>query len=264
MLAGLADDTILADVKAKLPDSNADKSHITFYRSRLKKERRVEISADQGDGERVVNRTVPNMGQFGKVEIGGVTFILYGSMIKTDQAVAREYRKAIFRAYVALTGDDRLAVRYELALRVVRGAVNKAWYEEQDKPVPPRLLAHLEEYMARAKQTVQEEEAADETPVKKERISAKSIIRNGLLAGTKDEDILEEVKATFPDSKADSTHLSYYRSELYKEGLLEKPARAAKAAAEEEVPETPAPKAKKGKAAPAPAPKAAKRAPARR
>lgn len=85
--------------------------------------------------------------------------------------------------------------------------------------------------MAKAQATAPAEEAAAET-TKEPRVTNRSIIESGLLAGTPDEEILAQVKARFPEGKADMKHVAYYRHFLVKAGKLEAQPRKSRKKAE--------------------------------
>ena len=59
------------------------------------------------------------------------------------------------------------------------------------------------------------------TVPRERKLSASKIIQDGLLAKMPDEKILTDVKAKMPDSKADKSHVAWYRTKLRKEGKLQ-------------------------------------------
>lgn len=255
LLTNVPDAEILRQVKEQLPDSAADQSHIQFYRSRLKKDQRLVEQLVGGEAVVQARADVPYMGELETVELAGERFMIMGSMTKTDQRVCQESRTTILRVYKNYTGNDQW-VQPERARTVVRYMVLEAWYKVQDKPVPEFITQRFSEAIEMAKKA-QTETAATETVAKEPRVSSKSIITQGLLAGKPDEAILAEVKAHNPDGKADASHLSYYRSKLYASGELErpvhepKPAKAPAAASEASAPAKATPVTKKSTLSPA-------------
>ena len=137
---------------------------------------------------------------------------------------------------------------------VVVGDIQNRWYQTAGVALPPRVeqsqAQRLEETkMAKAKKDTTEKAA------KEPRITVKSIVTNGLLAGHSDEQIAESIVEQCPDTaaaKAPNTHIAYYRSMLVKAGELEKQPRKSRAAAEEK------PAKAKAKAKKAPAKKSGK------
>lgn len=203
----------------------------------------------------------------GNLSIDVFSFRLYGSQEKTYETADKELRDhgRLIRCYRYLTDDNRLNLPFNACRTVVLYEVIMAWYEVSGFEVPAKVTQSKEEAMAKAKVTTAEAEQADAeagttTKSKEPRVTNKSIITSGLLAGDDDDTIMASVKEHFPNGKADSKHIGYYRHFLVKEGKLEKQPRKSRAkseeAAEEVTPvEVAAPKAK---AAAAPAKAAAK------
>ena len=152
-------------------------------------------------------------------------------------------RQILIKVYHFLSDDHRLALPMRAVLNAVLGEIQLVWYEIRGIAIPPKVMAHQEERMAKAKATTAEQETEQAaTKTKEPRVTNRSIIEAGLLAGTPDEEILAQVKERFPNGKADMKHIAYYRHFLVKEGKLEKPPRkerAKKEAVAEEAPAAP-------------------------
>lgn len=259
LLAGDDDHVILAKVKELFPDSAADQTHVNFYRAQLKKENRLVQQA--GVSTAVPRADVPDFSLRGRIEVGGMSINVYGSMLRTYDEVKDLMPGSYVRPYVTLTGDHRPDFSLRAAKKVVLYAVTRAWYEYMDRPIPESVLikeAQARQEAAMAKKTQDEATKTPKGP-KPERVTNKSIICNGLLAGQSDEQILAAVKKHNSETKADGSHISYYKSYLYKTGQLERPAKPEKAAPVEK----PA-KAAKAAAAPAAAAPAAKKTAAKK
>lgn len=209
-------------------------------------------------------------------DINLVGFNIYGSQLKTvEEAETRLFdRQTLVKCYHFLTDDHRLDLPLNACRGVVLGEIIRIWYEVSGIEVPAQVTINQEVRMAKAKETTAAAEAAaaenGAAPTTKEpRITNRSIIENGLLAGKSDEEILAAVKAQFPNGKADSKHIGYYRHYLVKDKKLEKQerkprAKKEKAAVAEVVaePAKVAATAGSAKAAAAPAAKTAGKAPA--
>lgn len=164
----------------------------------------------------------------------GVHVTIYtGLMYTMEQAEKELGQKEIILAYRYLSGDERLDFSFNRAKKVVLGEIQNAWYEVNGQDVPQRVASQQEQRLREAIMAKKEEEGqAKEKAPKEPRVTIKSICETGLLAGKSEEQILKEVKAKFPDSKADASHVRYYRHFLVKEGKLEKLPRATKPKAE--------------------------------
>lgn len=203
--------------------------------------------------------------------IGEATFPIYGSRAKTLAAAEKrlEDRTTLIRSYSYLTGDTRSALPYNACRKAMLAEIQAKWFEFNGYEVPGEVASALEERMAKAQATQQAEDQVAEAPAKEKRVTNRSIIEGGLLAGKSEEDILAEVKEHFPNGKADSKHVAYYRHFLVKGGQLEaQPRKSRKKDAAEQAPEAvqaaAAPAARKAVAAPARAAAApAKAAPAK-
>lgn len=212
-------------------------------------------------------------------DIALVQFKIYGSQGRTYDAALKQLfdRQTLVKCYHFLTDDHRLDLPLNACREVVLGEIMRIWYEVSELEPPARFIINQEARMAKAKETTQAAEAAGEagtaTAVKEPRVTNRSIIENGLLAGQSNEEIMKAVKARFPDGKADDKHIGYYRHFLVKAGKLEKQPRAPRAtkakagteaSAEAAAPAKVAAKAGSAKAAEeAPAKPAAKAAPAK-
>lgn len=168
-------------------------------------------------------------------DINLVAFNIYGAQIKTIERAERQLydRQTLLRCYHFLTDDHRLALPFNACRQVVLGEITRIWYEVSGLELPVKFEQRQEARMAKAKATTAEAEAAateaGATAVKEPRITVKSIIEAGLLAKKSEEDILAEVKSHFPNGKADSKHVGYYRHYLVKDGKLEKQERKPRA-----------------------------------
>lgn len=189
-------------------------------------------------------------------DIDLVPFKIYGSQVKTIEEAERVLydRQLLVRCYHFLTDDNRLALPFNACRAVVLGHIIEIWYEVSGYEVPAKVTRNQEARMAKAKETTAEAEAAaaekGAVATKEPRVTVKSIISTGLLAGRTEDQILAEVKTHFPNGKADAKHVAYYRHFLVKDGKMEKPVKAPKPPKE--------PKAKKEPAAAAAAPAATK------
>jgi hypothetical protein len=201
-------------------------------------------------------------------DIDTYVFKIWGSRHKTLEYANKvlDDRQALIKTYHFITGDHRLALPLYACRQVVLRHIQVKWFEFNGFEVPVQVTSNLETEMAKAAtKTAEDEQGSTEAKTKEPRITNRSIIEAGLLAGKSDEDILAEVKERFPDGKADSKHVAYYRHFLTKEGKLEKQPRKSRAKAEatEEAPApakaAAAPAAKKAPAKAAPAPAARKR-----
>jgi len=205
----------------------------------------------------------------GNLSIDTFSFKLYGSQEKTYELALKDLRDRgkLIRCYHYLTDDNRLALPLNACRNVVLYEVIRAWYEVSGIEVPAKVTQQMEAAMAKAKATTadaEQEEGATATKTKEPRVTNKSIIEAGLLAGKDEATIMAEVKAHFPDGKADSKHVGYYRHYLVKEGKLAAQPRKSRAkAAEEAAPEPKEVAAPKGKAAAAPVKAAASKTPAK-
>lgn len=205
----------------------------------------------------------------GTYEVPGTkgTFVIYGSLMRTLTEAEKMLQDTgiLIRCYHYLTEDDRLTLPLHACRQVVLGEIQMVWYQISGREVPAKVTENQEERMAKAKSTTAEQEqteGAAPSKSKEPRITNRSIIEAGLLAGKPEDEILAEVKARFPDGKANSSHISYYRHFLVKAGKLEAQPRKtrSKAAEEAQAPEPQAVQATKGSAKAA-APKAAAPAP---
>lgn len=168
-------------------------------------------------------------------DIDLIPFKIYGSQIVTIEKAERTLfdRQTLLKCYHFLADDDRLDLPVNACRAVVLGEIIRVWYEVSGFEVPAKVTHTQEVRMAKAKATSAEAEGAEAASgavaTKEPRITNKSIITNGLLAGHDDEKIMASVKEHFPDGKADSKHVGYYRHFLVKEGKLEARPRAARA-----------------------------------
>ena len=163
-------------------------------------------------------------------EITGKSKVVIYRGLKTtvDNAAITLQDGDVLVRYHELTGDNRSAVNFYLAKLVVLGDVQLAWYEHVGIPIPLKVQHAQEARMAKAK-TAKPEAEGGETAAKAPRVTTRSIIEQGLLAGKAPEDILKEVKQHKPDGKADLTHVAYYRHFLVKDGKMEAPPRQPRA-----------------------------------
>lgn len=165
--------------------------------------------------------------------IGDVHVTIYSGLLYTMQEVEKELgQKEVILAYRYLSGDERLDFSFYKAKKVVLGEIQNVWYEVNGLDVPQKVASQQEQRLREAIVAKKEEEGTKEKASKEPRITIKSICETGLLAGKSEEQILKEVKAKFPDSKADASHVRYYRHFLVKDGKLEKLPRATKPKAE--------------------------------
>jgi len=108
-------------------------------------------------------------------------------------------------------------------------------------PSIPKLQKKLDEQLKpkvvdeeAAKAVLDEKFGAEETPTeetpppkktakpkKAKRKTIKSIVLDAITEGKEDEEIIELVKAEFPDSKVNKAHCSWYRSTLTRDGVLD-------------------------------------------
>lgn len=173
-------------------------------------------------------------------DIDLIQFKIYGSQQHTIEAAERQLmnRQALVKCYHFLTDDHRLALPWNACRAVVLGEIIRVWYEVSGYEVPAKVTAHQEVRMAKAKEATQAGEAGEAgatAKTKEPRLTNRSIIEAGLLAGKADEEIMKEVKSHFPNGKADAKHIGYYRHHLVKDGKLaktERPPRAKKTTAE--------------------------------
>jgi hypothetical protein len=192
-------------------------------------------------------------------EIGGTIFKIYGGRTRTLEEAAKvlEDRRTLINTYAYISGDTRSALPLRACKTAMLQEIQVKWFEFNQFEVPPRVQQRLEECMAKAQAKAAEAEGTEtEGKSKEPRITNRSIIEAGLLAGKSDEDIVAEVKEHFPNGKADAKHVAYYRHFLVKDGKLEAQPRKTRAKkAEEPAPETTkaaaAPAARKAAAAPA-------------
>lgn len=163
--------------------------------------------------------------------------MIYGSLGLTLDTAEREINnKQVVNAYRFLSGDERLDFSMVAARKVVLYEVQSAWYEANGKDIPQSVMSQqeltLREAMVATKAKDEAAAAAGATKTKEPRVTVKSIIEAGLRAGTSNEEILKQVKAKFPEGKADDSHVRYYRHFLVKAGELEKLPRPTKPKAE--------------------------------
>lgn len=155
----------------------------------------------------------------------GVSVIIYTGLIYTFEAARKRLtHRGILVAYRHLSGDVRLDVSLIAATNVVLGEVQNAWYLVNGKDIPLSVMSgqelrFQEALMAKA---VAGEDKVTTKAAKEPRVTNRSIIEAGLLNGDSDDTILAAVKEQFPEGKADSTHVRYYRHFLEKQGKLEK------------------------------------------
>ena len=182
---------------------------------------------------------------FADYAIGGSTFKIYGSKVRTLEEAERRLRdrRTLILSYHFLADDDRTILPLSACRDVVLGEVQHVWYEVHGLEIPDYMIQRQEERMAKAKQAAPEQDGA-QPKEKGPRITNRSIIENGLLAGQSNEQILAAVKQQFPDGKADASHITYYRNALVKDGKLEKQPRQTKAKKAEEASTAPATPAK--------------------
>lgn len=166
----------------------------------------------------------------GEYYAGDQILKLYAGLVTTIRNVELEILdRNVLRRYKDVSGDDRSAVNFSYAKLVVLCDVQIAWYEQQGNDVPPRVTSAMETTMAKAKQAKAEAEGGETAgKTKAPRVTIKSIIEQGLLAGKSADDILAEVHQHKPEAKADATHVAYYRHFLEKDGKLEKQPRVKK------------------------------------
>jgi hypothetical protein len=169
-------------------------------------------------------KTLPDPKEaIGISEVGGEEFSLLQSLHWTLLGVARSPERIVIAAFRGLVPDAPHGVGLERALPIVQGQVQIDWYQAKGKEVPRRCVVNQEARLNEGK--AQPEVAVDEEgkPQRsKPGLKVKDIICEGLLAGRKDEDILEAVREKFADSKATKKDIGYYRHKLRNEGRLER------------------------------------------
>lgn len=176
-------------------------------------------------------------------DIDLIPFKIYGSQVLTIEKAERTLfdRQKLVKCYHFLADDNRLALPLNACRAVVLGEIIRVWYEVSGIEVPAKVTHTQEARMAKAKATTAEAESAaaeaGTTVTKEPRITNRSIIEAGLLAGKDNPTIMAEVKEHFPNGKADDKHIGYYRHYLVKDGKLEKVARAPRAKKEKAEPE---------------------------
>lgn len=214
-------------------------------------------------------RVIAPLPKFGEVidhiMYENVVVKIYRGLTRTYNASCDLSRKEIMIAYKCITGEyARPDASFYSVQAVVLGEIQNRWYEATGQPLPPRVEANQAQRLEdakMAKKTSSAETATATKEAKEPRISIKSVITGGLLAGKSDEAIAEELTEMFPGkaaAKNPAQHISYYRSALVKDGQLEKQPRKTKTKAEAEEAETPAPAKGKKAAAPAAAAKGKK------
>jgi hypothetical protein len=146
-------------------------------------------------------------------------------------------------AYRALTADHRDEVDLKKAKDVVVGHMQQEWFHHAGKAIPAYSITAQEQRVKDAKES--EMSATTETngttkPKKEKRATVGGLIRSELARNFSDEVILKNIGEKFPESKATTKDIAYYRSKMRNEGLLpkyvrpkaekkEKPAKVAKA-----------------------------------
>ncbi len=193
--------------------------------------------------------------------IEGITINIYKGLTVTYDAAIKLSRKNVLLLYKYFTGDyARVDASFYSIQGVVVGEIQNRWYAANGLSLPPRVEANQAQRLEDAKMAKKNEttEKAEKTATPKEpRVTVKSVITAGLLAGKPDADIAAEIQEMFPDkaaAKNPSQHISYYRSALVSDGQLEKQPRQSKPKAEKVEGEAAPAKGKKAAAAPAAAP----------
>lgn len=158
---------------------------------------------------------VPNLReQIGKAVIGGSEFAIFRGLTYTLNEVKARTTDVLLACYQKMTGDKRAYVDRRRLEEIVGGEVQIKWYElSPDRDGPSRrVLDNHERRKAEALET-------DTTKVVERGKSSgtvASVIREGLRRGFDTEQILKEVRTRFPDSRAGSRDVAYYRHQLKK------------------------------------------------
>ncbi len=167
----------------------------------------------------------------GEVLVGDLPYKLYNGNVTTYNELQITLRDSdMLKQYRRLTGDNRTQVNWSASRDVVYGFITMEWYRARGEAVPAKVAARQEERMAKAKTA--SPEAPDEAKAKGAkgpRVTSKSIIHAGLLAGDDQDKILAAVRKQFPDRKTDEKHIAYYRHFLERDGKLEKKVKEPKA-----------------------------------
>jgi len=162
--------------------------------------------------------------------VGGIAITIYRGLSRTMEFAEKEIGWThAQKHYRDLMHDTRLALPYSKVMAVVLGDVQNRWYTTCGFDIPAEVMSNQEKRMAEATTAAPETEATEAGEAAqgkakgKDRITNKSIIEAGIIAGKSEEEILAEVKSHFPNGKADSKHVAYYRHFLQKAGTIPKP-----------------------------------------
>ncbi len=154
--------------------------------------------------------------QIGKATVGGVEFALFRGLTYTLNEVKTRLTDELMRAFNNHTGEARQFVDRRDLERVVGGELQLAWYE-----VSPDRDGASDRVKAQQVQAVLDALKKDpneivETGKRKAGETVAAVIREGLRRSMSTEEILAEVRARFPDSKAGTRDVAYYKYQLKK------------------------------------------------
>lgn len=186
-----------------------------------------------------------------QVELGGITWPVYGSMTHTVNETRKGDWAAIRQSYVSITGDQREEVDQEQAKNVVAGELQIAWAKyKKREDLLPSIERHHKQRIEKAVTSVQSDDApkkrVKERPINPptgERNMSEESTSNGggtdtaekapkakaerfgrgvmgvaareIRAGNTDEaDIIKKAEAENPGCKAPGRHIRYVAKEL--------------------------------------------------
>lgn len=95
-----------------------------------------------------------------QVELGGITWPVYGSMTHTVNETRKGDWAAIRQSYIAITGDQRPEVDQELAKNVVAGELQIKWAQyKKREDLLPSIERHHKQRIEKAVTSVQSDDA---------------------------------------------------------------------------------------------------------
>lgn len=259
--AGESYEDIAKQIIAQFPDSKGAQDPIRYIKYYVSAEGMGPQKQEEREDERERHGFQREITPLPKLKelldqliIDGVVINLYRGLSVTFDAAMKLSKKDVLNLYKAFNGEyARIDASYYCIQGAVVGEIQNRWYRAAGLPLPPQVEANQAQRLEDVKMAKKKEAAAEgSTATKEPRVTIKSVITAGLLAGKPDADIAKELETNFPGkaaAKNPSQHISYYRSALVKDGQLEKQPRKTKPKAEKAEAPAPAAAPAKGKKA---------------
>lgn len=163
--------------------------------------------------------------QIGTYEIGEYVFPIHNGRTFTLE-LAREQLEKLTRYRLlsivkTLIGAERYPATEE-AVRFVLEAVQMAWYQQTQQPIPERCTVNHTERRDSIMSSTTEKTAAstEKKTATQSGPKIKDVIVEGLKAGHETDAIVSAVHKKFPDAKTGPKDIAFYRYQLRKSGDL--------------------------------------------